>query len=58
MLPRKHNRYDDLLGFLGGLLCVGISYIDPRWTRFWFGAGVLLIGWSIGSFLARLLRRS
>jgi len=48
---RKPNRGNDVLGFVGGLFCVGLSYIDAGWSVFWLFAGVILILWSAGSFV-------
>jgi len=49
----KTRRYDDLLGFVGGLGCLGLSRIDAGWSAFWLVAGSLLIVWSAVSFLRR-----
>lgn len=53
MPQRKHNKYDDLLGFLGGGLCLWLSEVDVKWGLFWLVAGVILILWSAVSFFGR-----
>lgn len=52
----KNRRYDDLIGLLGGLFFLAMSEIDRNWGVFWLMAGVLLIVWSVGSFLYRRFR--
>ena len=58
MLKREGNKYDDLIGFLGGVICLIVSEVDTKWGLFWFGAGVLLIAWSAISFWLRGRRDS
>ncbi|GAB4152022.1 MAG: hypothetical protein Tsb009_27710 [Planctomycetaceae bacterium] len=40
---------DDVVGLVGGLICLGLSEIDRGWGLFWFVAGVGLIAWSVVS---------
>jgi len=54
---KRTNRYDDLLGFVGGFVLLGISQIDAAWAGFWLLSGVVLIVWSAGSFLIKKLKR-
>jgi hypothetical protein len=53
--PRRKssNRRDDLLGFVGGMVCVGISQVDVEWGLFWAITGIVLIAWSTLSILRR-----
>jgi hypothetical protein len=53
VLNREPSKWDDLLGLLGGLLCLGIAQIDAAWAGFWTVAGIVLIVWSAVSFLRR-----
>jgi len=56
VLNREPSKWDDLLGLLGGLLCLGIAQIDAAWAGFWTVAGIVLIVWSAVSFLRRRSR--
>jgi hypothetical protein len=53
---RKPNKWDDLLGLLGGLLCLGFAQFDAAWAGFWTIAGMVLIAWSAVSYLRRRSR--
>lgn len=57
MSTQRDNSYDDLLGVLGGGVCLVVSYFDAAWGAFWFIAGALLIVWSAVSFMRRKSRR-
>ena len=54
---KRTNRYDDLLGIVGGFVLLGISWLDAGWAGFWMLAGVVMIIWSVGSFLVKKLGR-
>ena len=44
---------DDLIGIIGGLVCLGLSQVDAAWSGFWLIAGVVLLVWSIRTALRR-----
>jgi hypothetical protein len=49
---REHDRpmkKDDIIGLVGGLLCLCLSELDPGWGLFWFAVGILLIVWTLAS---------
>ncbi len=58
-IPRQgaKRRYDDLIGLLGGLLCLVLSEFDRDWGVFWLVAGVILLIWSAGSYLYTRFKR-
>ncbi|MFQ5730935.1 MAG: hypothetical protein ACE5KM_03160 [Planctomycetaceae bacterium] len=57
MLRKNNERADEFLCLIGGLGCLGLSWLDAGWSGFWLAAGVILILWSVGSFLYAKLRR-
>ena len=40
-------RREDVWGILGGLLLLGMAWLDAGWRWFWAAAGVGMLLWSI-----------
>lgn len=40
-------RREDVWGLVGGLLLLGVAYLDAEWRWFWALAGVGIFVWSL-----------